>query len=357
MVLDEASPQAEAAPDYDASGDTPSTSTRNNNGILIGHLLGLKVKPELVTKPDPFTLYFGFFGRANWERLIARRLKQRAGNFYELCGRLPAQDEMDAMITHGTHSLYVGQTGFPISAFATTAHLYNRARKHPAFPPKLAPMNLFTAAQNFYTLYPADARSAALSAAWKLLLYTFLGSQLTHLYAAFGETQNQMRDPRMTHLIQFLSHKQNREEIRKRRLQVSAETIHMHRTGLMKQFDQQIHQQLSGVPLPETYDYDEDTYASPTSVYSSSAPNSTSADTDTTYNTTLLNKQPTAVDGERSGSDFFSNDDDASPTAPEYRNTNIDGSPTGSAWERVRRQNKPAFQSHPQPRQPGSGSS
>ena len=43
-------------------------------------------------------------------------------------------------------------------------------------------------------------------------------------------------------------------------------------------------------------------------------------------------------------------EDDASPTAAEYRNTNIGGSQTtGSAWDRIRRQNAAPRQPRQQP--------
>lgn len=54
----------------------------------------------------------------------------------------------------------------------------------------------------------------------------------------------------------------------------------------------------------------------------------------------MFGNGPTSQQPSASSDDFFggSSDDDASPTAPEYRNTNIDGSPAGSTWERIRRQ-------------------
>lgn len=87
-----------------------------------------------------------------------------------------------------------------------------------------------------------------------------------------------------------------------------------------------------------------------------SQPSSTSDPRDQQIYGQLGSAQSSATRSSQSDptSDFFGStsddDDDASPTAPEYRNTNMAGMSTGSAWDRIRQQNS-AQSSRSPPRQ------
>ncbi|KAJ5832443.1 hypothetical protein N7474_000754 [Penicillium riverlandense] len=357
MVLDDASPQAGGFSNNNAS-DEPST-------VVYGALgRPLKIKPELMTRPDYFTLYFGFFGHQLWNKRAILSISERVRNTYVICGRDATQEEVDAFVQHGTRELYHGRIGLPVSLFAGTAYLYNSARKSPMFPADPTPANLLATVRNFAASDRTGFRQVAFRAGFKLLFWGTLGAIVSSTFSTSNYIRNILGDPRLENFRRDMA-QQKPEERRKRNYELQMQKMRRLRG---EGGERQSAEDTAGA-YAESHDNEQDSYGSPGSLNpssSSSSPyNASPTENDMTYNATEFSKQsrsadqprsvpdasrrprmngsPTATQGmgneSGSGGDYFFGDDDNSPTAPEYRGTNPNDTAGGSAWDRIRRQN------------------
>ncbi|KAJ5620336.1 hypothetical protein N7510_004320 [Penicillium lagena] len=354
MVLDDASPQA---------GGFSNNNASDESSTIVYGALGrpLKIKPELMTRPDYFTLYFGFFGHGHWNRRAILSISERVQNTYVLCGRDATQEEVDAFVQHGTRELYHGRIGLPLSVFAGTAYLYNSARKSPMFPADPTPTNLLSTLRNFATSDRTGFRQEAFRAGFKLLFWGSLGAIVSSTFSTSNYIRNILGDPRLEQFRKDMA-QQKPDERRKRNYEMQMQKIRRLKG------ERQSTEDTAGA-YAESHDNEQDSYDSSGSLNSSYSPsspyNASPSENDMTYNATELSKHsrsadqprsgpdasrrprmygsPTATKGvgneSGSGGDDFFGDDDNSPTAPEYRGTNPDGTAGGSAWDRVRRQN------------------
>ncbi|KAJ5587183.1 uncharacterized protein N7459_002948 [Penicillium hispanicum] len=354
MVLDDASPQASPPGIANASSASPT----NQPAALLKYF-PVTLKPELVVQPDPFTLYFGFLGSWNWKRKVAETLSWRVESSWVLTARAPTQEEMDAFTTISTRSLYYRRVGVPLSSFLGTAYLYNQARKSPHFPRAVSPAQLVSALRDFSVSDPALFRQTAGSAVFKMIFVTFAGGIISSAAGTWSDTSSLLTDPRLQQFLADMK-QQKPEDIRRRQQQVTVDRVRRLRSGEPSIGDKVVQEvdQVGG--YRESAGQEQDGY-------DNLATTSTSPASETSYNTTgydggydsteasmgqpgsaseaLRNRPPQRMSGapsrSSSSTDFFfggSDDDDASPTAPEYRYTNPDGSPSGSAWARIRNQ-------------------
>ncbi|OQE45073.1 hypothetical protein PENCOP_c002G03651 [Penicillium coprophilum] len=346
MSSDDASPQVGQA--YD-NASSPSTRTPG----LAKH--NLQLRQESIVRPDIFTLCFGFFGTGAWKQKVAKTVTERVENHYVLTQRPPTQDELDAMVEHGTRCLYHARTGLPISSFLGTALLYSQARKSPLFPRNPTPAALFNTVRTMAS--DASLRGNIGSAAFKMVFIITLGSMASSAYAVSQDAMHMLTDPRLKQFVEDVR-KAKPEDVRKRKIEAAHARLRGMRNG-----EQDIGSQIIGTPAGYTSDngYEQEQ----TSFDSSAQPNSYSeyvSSNDTqgssqsaSYESSTPNLNAGAIWARGRGTQpesksalDFMDEDDASPTAAEYRDTNIDGSSNGSAWDRIRRQNAGA---RGQPRQ------
>jgi hypothetical protein len=283
---------------------------------------------------------------------------------------------VDAFVQHGTRELYHGRIGLPLSVFAGTAYLYNSARKSPMFPAEPTPANILSAARNFAISDRAAFQQAAFRAGFKLLFWGSGGAIISSAISTSNYIRSILRDPRLEQFRKDMAQTKP-EERRKRNYELQMQKIRRLR-GEGQSTD------AAAGAFAENHENEQDSYGSPGSLdpraSPSSAYNASPGENDMTYNATELSKQarspdqprsvpdtsrqprmygsPTATQGmgneAGSGTNDFFGDDDNSPTAPEYRGTNVDATPSGSAWDRIRRQNASGPQYRQGPSQFGS---
>ncbi|CAI7644415.1 unnamed protein product [Penicillium crustosum] len=344
MSSDDASPQAGQQYNSNSSNDSPRALSGHNPAIAKYNRVQLR--PESIVKPDLFTLYFGFFGTAAWTKRVATTVNERVENHYVLTERPPTQEEFDAIVEHGTQCLYHGRMGIPISSFLGTALLYRQARKSPLFPRDPTPAALLSTLRTMWA--DSALRGNFGSAAFKMIFIMTLGSMASSAYAVSQDAMHMLTDPRLKGFIEDMR-KAKPEDVRKRKIQAANERLRSMRSG-EQDVGSKIMGTTGGYAGGEEYQLEQVSDSSP-------QPNSYSEYVDS--NDTKGNSQSASYESPTSGLNAgaiwargrntqpesksaldFMDEDDASPTAAEYRNTNIDGSPTtGSAWDRIRRQN------------------
>lgn len=355
MVLDDASPQAGAYPDTPGRAGPQEKESLGPNPAMASNFK-LQVKSDFVVRPDYFTLVFGFLGRRNWERTVAYTMMERVENSWLLTGRALTQDELDAFTAYSTQTLYYRRMGVPIASFFGTAWIYNTTRKNLSLPSNASPTTVYTALRNFAKADKAGFRSTLASAAFKMLFITTTGAILSGFAALWTETRSVVTDPRLRGFVEDMRG-QKPEEVRNRKVKAASERVRRMRGG-EKDIEPYIIEELRH-PGSHVERNDTDSYAydnSPTSssvddgmVYATSDESSSASQQQsmtatprrTWGSSTQAGPARTGSAGEPSGgTDYFlsGNDDDASPTAPEYRNTNPGSSTSGSAWDRLRRQ-------------------
>ncbi|KAJ5159831.1 uncharacterized protein N7482_006835 [Penicillium canariense] len=365
MVLDDGSPQAGRYSENNVSASSPAQQSMAANPAMARNF-HLRVKPELVVRPDLFTMVFGFLGPSNWARNVAYTMMERVENSWLLTGRAITQDELDAFTTHSTRTLYYRRLGVPISSFIGTAYLYNKFRKDAGLPSNASPRAVFTFLRKYASVDKAGFRSMIASSAFKMLFITTAGAIGSGFAALYSETKSVISDPRLKNFVEDMRG-QKPEEVRQRKLQAASERIRRMRGG-EKDIEGYIFDELKA-PGSHPEQNDQDQYANDNSASETASPGN-----DMKYNTSQdvqqrpmpeaprrswgygggAGTQQGGTDESSADPDFFfgGKNDDASPTAPEYRNTNPDGSPIGSAWERLRRQNGGQSSQAAAPRQP-----
>jgi hypothetical protein len=351
------SPQAGSSSDSNYPSDASSQAFADNNPALARNNK-LLLRPELVKKPDLFTLYFGFWGNSFWTRELGSMITSRVENQYVLTARYPTQEEMDAHLEHGSRTLYYRRIGVPLGAFAGTAYFYNKARKSPDWPANPTPKSLFDTARKMWTLDVNDFRRNVSSTAFKMLFILTAAAMASSGWAVSSDAMSTLNDPRMKRFVEDMR-QANPEDVRKRKIQAANERLRSIRQGAAD-IGTQMRQQngLGGSSGSSGYSQDNyDSPAEPAPPSDSDAYNNASMSSQSSYESQpqpeqRINAGAVWAQGRnpqpepKSALDFM-DEDDASPTAPEYRNTNIDGSSSGSAWDRIRRQNTRRSPSQP----------
>jgi hypothetical protein len=347
MSSDDASPQAGQYNNGNSSTNAPSRTLSGHNPALAKYNK-LQLRQDVIVRPDLFTLYFGFLGTANWKRRVAEMVTDRVENHYVLVARSPTQDELDALVEHGSRSLYYRRIGLPVGSFIGGAWLYARARLSPAWPRNPTPMAILNSLLH-QTTHNSFKQVAAISA-FRMLTTTILASFVSSICGAWSDAKHTLTDPRLKGFVQDMRD-QKPEEVRKRKLQAASERIRVMRTGeqdIGTQMQQAIGQ--PGGYVSGTYEEgpnDPSTSSNPYAEYENpeSFQNSNNSNQDQPQKPVsnggpvwARGRAPQPANEQQSAIDFLDSDD-ASPTAAEYRHTNIDGSSNGSAWERIRRQN------------------
>ncbi|KAJ6102398.1 hypothetical protein N7486_004825 [Penicillium sp. IBT 16267x] len=330
MAIDDTSPQAGSYLGDNASTTSPSTPTTSPT-FRPSNFAGLKIKPELLVRPDLFTLYFGFFGKSNWQRIAKDRIIERVEGTWVMTGRNPRQEELDAFTTHTTKGMYYGRAGIPVSTFIGAAWMYRRGAKY--FPAGVNAKERLLLLRHSFLTQRQEFMSVAARVAFRLFFIGMLGGILSGVASAYVNVSGLLSDPRLEEWRRD-SKASKEEDIRKRKLQLASESYRRARRSVEDKVQVGSNDYDSGVPEARGNDSGmggfEPTQSQQQYGYSPSS------DSSATY-------EPQPV--QSNSSDFFGGSDDASPTAPEYRSTNPDGS-SMSSWDRIRQQNA---SSRPQP--------
>ncbi|KAI9928091.1 hypothetical protein ASPWEDRAFT_453318 [Aspergillus wentii DTO 134E9] len=344
MAIDDASPQV------DGTYPSPQNATSLNGNSPLARYYPLQVKPELVTTPDPFTLYFGFFGKWNWKRNVTLALVRRIESTRLVLQRNPNQDEMDAMVFLVSRNVYQHRMGAPLGGFAGAAWLYSRAKRSERYRTYVpqpqgagglpSPRQLLEGIKSFAIAEPAIFRQTMATSAFKMFFWMTGASIITATWAVYNDTAGTIKDSRMAEFIAAMR-RQSPEELKKRKLEAVTERhreIHQ-----QKQPQAQQEQAQEMVPEPgafaESHEHDQGGHGSYSGENQPARLNKNENKPSTLPDRRLYGDPASEANttNEPRVSDFF-DDDDASPTAPEYRQADSSRT-TGSAWERIRQQN------------------
>ncbi|KAJ5636342.1 uncharacterized protein N7484_009655 [Penicillium longicatenatum] len=331
MAVDDASPQGGSYLGDNASTTNPPTSTTSPT-FRPPNFAGLKIKPELLVRPDLFTLYFGFFGNTNWQRTAKERIVERLEGTWVMTGRNPRQEELDAFTVHTTRGMYYGRAGIPVSTFIGAAWMYQRGAKY--FPTGANAKERLLLMRHIFLTQRQEFMSVVSRVAFRMFFIGTLGGIISGVASAYVNVGGLLSDPRLEQWRRD-SKASKDEDIRKRKMQLASDSYHRARRSVEDKVHVGSSDYDSGVPEARVND--------------SSMSGFEPAQSQQQYGYGQSSGSPSTYESQpsqSSSSDFFGgSDDDASPTAPEYRNTNPDGSPM-SSWDRIRQQNA---SSRPQP--------
>ncbi|KAJ5120304.1 uncharacterized protein N7515_009692 [Penicillium bovifimosum] len=354
MSTNNSSPQTGESFNNNASQGASQTDLQGHNPAIAKYSK-LQLHPDSIVKPDLFTLYFGFFGTRIWKNRVANTITDRVENHYVLTGRAPTQAELDAHVEHGTRSLYYARTGVPVGSFLGTALLYRQARKSPHFPQNPTPANMLAALRGAMTA--STAGSILGPAVFRVLFLVTLGGMMSSFSASAYSAMRTLSDPR---LKGFLAEMRGRDpdDVRKRKMQAASERLRYMRRG-EQDIGTQMRKGMGGSDgFAGDSGYEQELDVQPPNSYSEYEGSGGGAAGQYGADESQMRKEAAgavwargrgAQPEQKSSLDFL-DEDDASPTAAEYRDTNIDGSSSGSAWDRLRQQNSGG---RFQPRQPG----
>ncbi|CAI7619226.1 unnamed protein product [Penicillium manginii] len=331
MVLEDAFP--EGTGDLRGLTTNPDPQFTENPALL--HNLQLRLRPELIVKPDPLTMYLGFWGTTMWKINVAAALVNDVESWWTRSGRFPTQDEFDVFTAGTSRGLYNKELAFPIAYFANSSYLFWAARRSPYYPKKPTPTSLLAGLKRFRIADPPGFREMLVQKSFMMLFILFSSGLVTRTFGAFRYASD-MQDPPTP------------EDIQRRRVALANDHRRLHQNrdpGFTGQILQQMGFNVRAAQVEEQGQ----------SQYDGASSSAASSESELVYGTSQNGQdvsapQPSYGSLQNSGNgssqpdsklDFFgsSDEDDASPTAPEYRNTSMTGVSTGSAWDRIRQQN------------------
>ncbi|EAW13250.1 putative endo-1,3(4)-beta-glucanase [Aspergillus clavatus NRRL 1] len=385
MTIDDASSQANNpyAPDEGRTSYTPGHIPLPKHPHLV-------VKTELLARPDPFTLYFGFFGSRSWQANAARGLSERVDNTQFLLNRLPTQDELDAFTVYSSRYIYHQRMGAPIAGSLFLARAYMQARSSAALAPFMpgpgladgananakltpTPKQVVDALRVYARVDAAGFRQALVFGGIKWVFWTLAGTVASSMWALFHDTRESMADPRLRQFMAELS-QHPPKEMRKRKLEAAME-MQRQRHSERQQRDLGVARESASAserePEPAQMEtghghghdqgYGEGSEGTGAGAgvgvgvgvgggsgsgygygYSSQDANSSAR-----QSAPSPQQYGDASRGSSSGSDFFDGDD-ASPVAADYRSEGLSGL-QGSAWDRIRQQSGAVSQGRSNP--------
>ncbi|OJJ51107.1 hypothetical protein ASPZODRAFT_319611 [Penicilliopsis zonata CBS 506.65] len=318
----------------------PANSSETRDKEALQRLYGLTLRPELVVKPDPITMYLGFGGHRLWSSIFIASLNNRMTNISTIVQRPVSQEELDAVTEHVSRSVYGQRIGLPLGLAMGSLHTYANLA---ALKQTGAKWPSFSGVMSFANMrLRTEPRTLLFSYGFRLLFWTTVGWTGTGAYATLRETQATIVDPRMRGFVDELRHMKP-EELRRRKLEAA-----QNRTRRARQpSDVQEEDHTHGVLAESHEEHNNRDYSYPYSadtddkVSSRPSPDQPRSMPDRS-NTRLWGNEATAPapslssSSSRDAMDFF---DDASPTNPEYRDDGPGTSYGGSAWDRIRQQN------------------
>ncbi|KAL4780332.1 hypothetical protein BJX76DRAFT_338227 [Aspergillus varians] len=310
--------------------DSPSSQSANAFSLPAPLAPGVRLNPDLIYRPDPITLYFSFFGTRNWHRKIRSAVSRVAEAGSVDINRPLTQSELDFHVENTSKSIYQARLGFILGLQVGAVHAARWERNGKVFD-RYAPKKegLTPAARylegikNMYKLDPTMFRSSAVSILSKVSIWAFAGWIFSTTYAVSSGIARMATDPRIK---DFFEERKNQDPRAVQERQRQALLVRSYSRG------RQTEQEVGASSAQE--ESSEQSWSEGPSDTSASEPSSSAA-----YNYNAPTEK------EKDGG-FF--DDDASPIAPEHRDTAL----PGSAWDRIRRQNQPQYTPTTQTRTP-----
>ena len=317
MVLEDAFQQASSSEDGTLGGNDPVIAGQN-----------YRIPHGAIVKPDPITMYTAFFGKKNWEKKLTPILYKRADHVRVQVNRLPTRAEMDAFVTIDSRAMYHAKIGTSVGIAAGLAQFCHDI---PAFE-KASGQKLSSSVRTFMSSVkrpffqqaspgnPQAGMSLVVTAA-RMILW-FGGAQvLATTYAAIKMTVDMRADPRLKNYCAEIL-KQDPEEMKKRRIGLAMQRMNAR-----------------NIPEPTQAEVPEQEYGS---VYTGSEQDTSGATPGGIYQTQdTRDSQPSTLQSDNVASGELFAIDEASPTAPEYRNDDgsMESGPHRSAWELIRQRN------------------
>lgn len=344
MVLEGASSQDPQDPYASDSFDSQDAYGYDDAKSIRGY----RISQDNVVKPDPLTMLVAFFGKSSWENRLRTKLYEQVDNTRVLILRPPTQAEMDALVNINSRSLYYSNIGYSLGLLAGLGHGYRDLSKIQRQTGK----NIGSIIKEFLSSKPfqqassrppdnpmASPRFTVALAGVRMMMWMLGFKAVSSVYATFRQAFDVLSDPRLSNFKSELMH-QDREQVRER-----ARAVREGRRNAQRQADKQ------DIPeSPQSGAQEEE--------YSAGYHDTTLDQTrETPYSWPSAPRMYGAPAEQATDKGFF--DDDASPTAPEYRNDALSTqsstrSPPLSAWDRIRQQNTGSSQGprqYPRPQQ------
>jgi hypothetical protein len=313
-----------------------------------------QVKPDLIRKPDPITLYFGYWGKDSWRRTYGSFLMNRLRDGSLQVDRRLTQSEVDAYVETNNRLAANYRRGMPLGfAFGVSKwFVYEGKYKHPLLfaSAELPYFRRFVeGTKMLFRMDPALGKQLLVSLGWRTFVYTVVGGFGMEIAAVIIMGTQILRDPRMQQFHADLK-THSPEEIKARREQAHRERMaqqtRIFRERTAEQRNQAGQSQSSEETSPQNGGYDESAHTIDTSSFDSATASDYTPppETGTTPATRTSRYGSRAPAEQNKGTGFFDDDDDdddASPTAPEYRGIvrrENASAGQGSAWERIRNQ-------------------
>ncbi|KAL4977208.1 hypothetical protein BDW66DRAFT_40669 [Aspergillus desertorum] len=310
---------------------------------------GVKLNPKSICRPGLETLYLGFFGTRNYHKAVVRRLVHKLEIGSAIINRPLTQDELDfyvETISQATSNNRWGLiTGVEFGMLAGLV-LGQRKKEFQQYAPPIdatKPAVFTRYVETLKTMRVADPavfQRTIMSLCKTTLVGGVCGWFIGSAYAMSRSATAASTDPRIQqHREEFMKVDQRVAERRRRNAMVA----HAHGTqGKVEEdpFNQEgLYQGGFDESPAATTSEPADISASPATQSRSYSSNTSTEDQSTPawpspHSGPYSPSAPTS--GQNRDSAFF--DDDASPIAPDYRDT--DTAPQGSAWERIRQQNQ-----------------
>lgn len=324
MVLDDASPQAGGFEDGSFAVEPPPIDPDSP----FAKYYPLLVKPELIKRPDVFTMYLGFGGPWFWESSVTRTIQRRIENSRVLLQRDPTQSEVDALVENASRAVSQRRMGVPLGALVGYAHALSRIRKETDLPrDRPLPQALWDYVRAARDADPSGLRRLAFWSMFRVTTWMLLGSLVSTSIATMNDMKATLKDPRLRQLREKL------EETVQRRAIVRP----------TQQQQQPLPQAERSAGSESQTSASEPAYGLPDAYYGRSEGGKEQIGS---WRFPVPERrepekpmpQTGYSSGGGSGSDFF---DDASPVAPEYQSVSStsSSSSTQNSWERIRQQN------------------
>ncbi|PYI17598.1 hypothetical protein BO99DRAFT_404176 [Aspergillus violaceofuscus CBS 115571] len=325
----------------------------------------LRVDESLIRNPNPFTLYLGLWGRANYVAKTEMATYRRLENIRRHTGRAPTQPELDALLEMMAQSARRSSLGVPVGALAGLAHQAYALRYSADWDAYFAPQATTTPAGKRVLTWAGfrrgwqlmgDAgvmgggRPMAAARLFKVAVWTLVADFCASSWATLGEVAMWRDDPRFEAVRRDMERSRPAgpaadvsDQARRRREAAAAFATVAVGQGGEPGGAAGYGAGDDGSPVAhgmDDYGFSSgggggDEHGSTTNSYSEGTPRSTSW-------TSRRQHQHQQTPSSSGGGDFFDDDDDASPVAAEHRR------PTGgSAWDRLR-MNAVRPQSRPQ---------
>lgn len=353
MVLENASAEDRSSTQQDDSPNSPKPQMGRN--VNVPDLRYLVFRPELAVHPNIISRTLNPAANWLWRVQIADQAVQRADGVWAIEGRPITQQEFEAFTTADSQKLYYNDLGRPFGMGFTSAWMYYRRRSR--LPEGVSMRDYFISMRQ---LPKQELWRQLFSTGFKFLFGATAWSIAFGLFGSYKFLQTLMSDPRLANIAfqedngDDTSNRAEKSEYIKRRkvqlalLQGRDPSRHAHSKGrIIEALASGSATSLGSNDVPQGLEAGdlgaggtEPQYSNEYAQYQDDSSPSQNREQASQPERSIPASRPAQQD---SGSDFFGSDDDASPTAPEFRGTSINSSSssTGSVWDRIRQQNKP----------------